>query len=265
MEGGKIRTFSIVGAGNVASHIGTALKSAGYECLGIIARGSSNSMPLATELQSKLVDDFEVFKGLGADLIIFAVPDDSITSLSERLAGVEGLIVHTSGTKSMSIFKENFSHYGVFYPLQSFSKDTYVAFSEVPICLEASSDATMSCLKEVAHNVSDVVREVPGEKRAYLHLAAVFVNNFTNHLLAEAEKLCKQQGNDFALFEPLARETIKKAFQYNPHDAQTGPARRGDSSVLESHYEMLADDPELQELYNNLATSILRKYHGNFG
>ena len=259
-----IKSFSLAGSGNVATHVGKALTSAGYEGKVVHSGKYNNAVKLADELKCGVADSAESLAESEADLLIIALPDVKIPSFIKKISHTSSLVVHTSGTTSIDVLADTFDEYGVFYPLQTFSKNAALDFNEIPLCIEGSSTTTVSRLKEVANRLSSTVREIDSDQRAYLHLAAVFVNNFTNHLLAEAENLCQENEVDFKLLEPLARETVRKAFLYGGYESQTGPARRGDSVILDRHYEMLENNPVLQELYNKIAASILKKYHGNF-
>lgn len=147
-------------------------------------------------------------------------------------------------------------NYGVFYPLQTFTKEKAIDFSDVPICIEASSTRVHEVLFAIARSLSQKVVVMDSKDRKVLHLAAVFTNNFCNHLLFRAKTITDAEGIDFQLLKPLARETMEKAFFLTPELAQTGPARRGDQGTMKKHLAMLDGNTELQNLYKTLSINI---------
>ncbi|NJB70161.1 putative short-subunit dehydrogenase-like oxidoreductase (DUF2520 family) [Saonia flava] len=242
----------ILGAGNVATHLLKAFeKSNEVSVLQVYARSKKipkSTVPYTTEF-SKIVD---------ADIYIIAVSDDSIQSVSKELINKKGLVVHTSGSVPMKALHRN-KNYGVFYPLQTFSKDVEIDFSTVPICLEAKTKTDLNLLKSLGNSISQNVYEVSSEQRESLHLAAVFVNNFTNHLYYLGQEICHENNLSFDLLKPLILETVNKLETSSPFNVQTGPAKRGDKGTINSHLERIKDE-NIKNIYSIMSQSISKTY-----
>ena len=194
-----------------------------------------------------------------ADIYIIAIPDDSIASFSESLPFTNRLVVHTSGSVVMDSLSEN-NRKGVFYPLQTFSKNRDVKFKKIPICIEASNTSDLKLLKKLGESLSKNVVEVNSEERSKLHLAAVFVNNFVNHMYAIGGEILKDNEHSLNLLKPLIAETASKVKSLTPSEAQTGPAKRNDRKTIEKHLHLLKGGP-YKELYRQLTDSIVKMYN----
>jgi len=193
-----------------------------------------------------------------ADIYIIAIPDDAIESFSKSLPFQNKLVVHTSGSMPMHILS-NENRKGVFYPLQTFSKNSLVAFKEIPICIEASAASDLKILKELGESLSEKVIEINSEERSKLHLAAVFVNNFTNYLYRISNEILAESKLPFDLLKPLIAETARKIEALSPKDVQTGPAKRNDLKTIEKHLYLLKDSP-YKQLYQQLTEAIQSSY-----
>lgn len=249
--------IAILGAGNVATHLALSF---GHEVVAQIwARDIVKARALAervgTSATSSLDDIID-----DADLYIISVSDDAIAQLAARLQGRRGLWTHTSGSIPASVLDGVGTERGVFYPLQTFSADREVDMPRVPIFLEASSPEAMDTLRRAAHLLTPRVYEADSERRRRLHIAAVFACNFTNYMWVAADRLLGDDGLDLSVLAPLIEATAAKAVAGNPEAGQTGPARRGDRGVIASHEAMLADRPELREIYTLISQSILNHY-----
>ncbi|MGB6154043.1 MAG: DUF2520 domain-containing protein [Pricia sp.] len=246
---------SILGTGNVATHLFRAfLKSEEIEVVQVVGRNSEALRAFSG--QTRTLSDFSNIRE--ADVFIIAVKDDVIVKVSEYVNHIKGLVVHTSG--SVSIAALSACHrYGVFYPLQSFSKDSAVDMRSVPICLEAHDSPDTDLLDTLATTISDKVYRVDSTRRKTLHLAAVFVNNFTNHLYHIGQHICEQNELPTEILQPLIRETAAKLERLKPYDAQTGPARRGDNKTIDRHLEQLKSS-EFKEIYEMMSASIGKLY-----
>jgi predicted short-subunit dehydrogenase-like oxidoreductase (DUF2520 family) len=189
-----------------------------------------------------------------SDVYIVAVKDDALPSVMDQLVRhlPDRLIVHTAGSMPMM-------GGGVFYPMQSFSKERPVDFAEIPTFIEASDDKTMTVAKLLAESITERVYELSSEDRQYLHLAAVFACNFVNHCYAMAAEILEQHGMNFDVMLPLIDETARKVHQLHPLDAQTGPAIRYDENVIRHHAQLLHDHPFMKDLYERLSLHIHRK------
>jgi predicted short-subunit dehydrogenase-like oxidoreductase (DUF2520 family) len=192
-----------------------------------------------------------------ADFYILAVSDDSIANLSAGLPVFEGIVLHTSGAVSIdALHKKNRN--GVFYPLQTLSKGRKIDYTEIPICLEAQNEEDLTLIKELAGTITNNPYQINSEQRRTLHLAAVFANNFVNHLYEIAYTVCEKEGIDSSLLEALILETAKKAIDIMPANAQTGPAKRRDQETMKKHLKKLEGKQEL--IYKTISASILDTY-----
>ncbi|HWW37684.1 Rossmann-like and DUF2520 domain-containing protein [Pedobacter sp.] len=249
-----------LGSGNVATHMALAFKSAGAEFLQIWSKTLSHAEVLAVQTGATATDKLKDIDR-NADVYIIAVKDDAIVEIAEALKGIDGLIVHTSGATSIDVFKPAaIKHFGVLYPLQTFSKSKAVDFSKIPLCIEAGTAEIQILLKEVAKAISPLIYEVSSADRKLLHLAAVFACNFTNHLYHLGQEILQQSQLSFDLLRPLILETAEKVQTALPYDVQTGPAVRNDKHTLEKHLELLQNMPELAEIYKTLSKSIKKTY-----
>lgn len=246
---------AILGAGNVATHLYQTFTE--VENLEVIQVYNRNPAHLAfVNEPEKRISQIKDLKK--ADLYVLALTDEVIETFANQLPKLEGLVTHTSGSASMNILKK-FTNYGVFYPLQTFSKEKELNFKEIPICIEASSGKNLMLLKKTASALSNRVYEIDSQQRKSLHLAAVFVNNFSNHLFALSAAYCEKQKVPFEILKPLITETINKLDKLSPLQAQTGPAKRNDSKTIQAHKEMLDDNGK--KIYTILTESI-QKLHG---
>jgi predicted short-subunit dehydrogenase-like oxidoreductase (DUF2520 family) len=247
----------ILGAGNVATHLSVALKTAGLEIKCVYSKTIEAAKKLALKVDSHYTNDIEHIP-VEADLYIIAVKDEIIEEIVKHIKLKYGIIVHTAGSISIDVFKEKFENCGVFYPLQTFSKNREVDFSVVPICLEASNKILENKLLDLAKRLSKNVSIVDSEKRKKLHLAAVFACNFTNHMYSVATEILKDTDLSFEFLKPLINETAQKAIDSDPSLAQTGPAVRNDQNVIQEHLEILKDYPEFEKIYSFVSESIYK-------
>lgn len=248
-------SITIIGSGNVAHHLAKAISdSPELELVQIAMRNSSNA-PSSIE-PSKITTDFSDLKE--ADLYLVAVSDESIENVINLLAQPDRLIAHTSGTSDLNVSAASYRK-GVFYPLQTFSKSKEVLFETVPICLEATSDFDYHLLEKVAGALSNSVYSISSEQRKSLHVAAVFVCNFVNHLYTQGEAICTDNNIDFSILKPLILETANKIMSVAPSEAQTGPAKRKDTLTINNHLHFLTDENQ-KEIYKLLTQSIIN--HG---
>ncbi|OXB00803.1 Rossmann-like and DUF2520 domain-containing protein [Flavobacterium pectinovorum] len=243
--------ITLIGSGNVAQHLIKAFAKS--ELVEIAQVFSRKKETLASLIEfDKIVDDFQDLKE--ADLYIIAVTDNAISEVSAQLPFNNQLVVHTSGTASIDTLDAK-NRKGVFYPLQTFSKNKDVDFSVIPICLEAENTFDFRVLDTVAKSISKAVFPINSEQRKALHVAAVFVNNFTNHLYQIGQEICEANKVPFEILKPLIQETADKINTLNPTEAQTGPAKRNDSTTIEAHLEYLTNENQ-KNIYKILTQSI---------
>lgn len=246
----------LLGSGNVATHLGRAFKMAGQTIVQVWSRELKHAKELADTLASEAVADMDDINRF-ADLYIIAVKDDAIQDVASKLKIGDKLIVHTSGSTDLKVLEAVSAHTGVFYPLQTFSKNKAVDFRQVPIAIEAGNTEDLAAIKAIADRLSEKVIELSSEQRKALHVAAVFACNFTNHLFAISQQILKAENLDFDLLRPLIAETTLKVQLNDPETVQTGPAVREDGEIISSHLEMLQNKPDLQALYERLSQSIV--------
>ena len=252
----------LIGAGNLATNLGKALYAKGFLIKQVFSRTAESASTLARQLEADYTTSLADIDPY-ARLYITSLSDEAFASRIDEIVGDrrQGLWVHTAGSLPMNLWQGKVEHYGVFYPMQTFSKQREVDFKNVPIFIEASSTEDATFLQEVAAVLSEQVYEATSEQRKCLHLAAVFTCNFTNHMYALAEELLQHYHLPFEAMLPLIDETARKVHTLSPSVAQTGPAVRNDSHVMEHHLSMLADRPDLQNIYRLLSESIRQRHH----
>ncbi len=253
----KGHEVTLIGSGNVAFHLGQAFLRAGIGVDAVCSRTPAHAAALAAELGSRVLAVPGDIPDRG--IVLIAATDDAIAPIAEGLALREALLLHTSGSVPMELLARGAAHYGVLYPLQTFSRDRPVNLRKVPLLLEASGPEEWAKLKSLAAAISGDLREVNSAERHKYHLAAVMANNFVNHLLAMSAEFLEKEGLDFDVLYPLIRETVDKAIAMGPGAAQTGPARRGDEKTMERHLAMIRD-PLLETLYRLLSEHIRNHY-----
>lgn len=249
----------LLGAGKVATALGQRLTAAGYAIQWIWSRTDEAADSLAQKVNSKATTSIREIAG-DANLYIIAVPDQAIPEVAKSLSDVvdeqNSLIVHTSGATPATVLAPFFHRYGVLYPLQSFSPGRIVDFTQVPLCLYTAKEEDFIPLEQLAQALSQKVYRVSDEQRLQLHLAAVFVNNFTNYLQFIGQSIVEEHELPGELLLPLVQETIHKLQVLSPADAQTGPALRYDQSTINRHLELLQNHPAWQHLYELLSQGI---------
>ena len=249
----------LIGTGNTASVLGRKLKAAGHRIVQVYGRNSMDASELAYELATESTNYWNVVTK-DADLYILAVSDIAVAEIVKELHFPGKIVVHTAASVSKFILERTSEHYGVFYPLQSLRKDIQL-LPETPMIIDASDSSTLTQLEMLANSITDHVIVADDEKRKKVHLAAVFCNNFVNHLYALAEGYCKKEGIDFTLLLPLIMETANRVEFTSPGVLQTGPAVRDDQSTMQEHVKLLESYPEMRKLYTLLSNSILEKNH----
>lgn len=254
----KYQQISIIGAGNVAWHLALALERAGHTINEVYSRDIIKAEQLANSLyNSDPVDDLD-FETSTSDVFIIAVPDDAIEVVARQLlVPTNALVAHTSGSQPIDILMGYDFEPAVFYPLQTFTKGTELDIQEVPFCIEALNAESLKLVQALAKTVSRRVEIISSEQRKTLHLAAVFACNFSNHLFHLASNVLEADELEFDLLHSLIAETVNKALEIGPARAQTGPAIRGDQRTMKKHLDLLVDNPELHNLYQQLSQSIV--------
>lgn len=236
-----INSVCILGTGNVAWHYERRFKERGFSCVNISARN-------------------DVSCCIDADLVIIAVKDEAIEEVVNKLKGMKGILVHTSGFMSTDCLAVATENYGSLYPLQSLKKNKETDFDKVTLCTYGNNERVRALLGSVAKELSSVNCELSDKQRKSLHIAAVFCNNFTNHLFGIARSILEKEKIPFDILFPLIDMTIDKVKQFNPFDVQTGPAVRNEKEIMRQHKEMLGkDECDIYELLSNKIISYHSK------
>ncbi|WP_281239566.1 Rossmann-like and DUF2520 domain-containing protein [Flavobacterium praedii] len=243
--------ITIIGSGNVAQHLIDAFaKSGAVEIMQVFSRTQKQISSLLDS--NKITNDWNAL--IETDLYIIAVSDDAIASVSSQLPFENRLVVHTSGSAPLTIL-DNKNRKGVFYPLQTFTKGKTIDFNAIPFCLETQNESDYEILEKVAKSISQSVYKIDSHQRKALHVAAVFVNNFTNYLYQLGNDICQENHVPFDILKPLILETAQKLLTLSPKEAQTGPAKRNDISTIEAHESFLSNENQ-STIYKILTQSI---------
>ena len=230
----------IIGKGNVATNLDYAFRKKGIACQMVSSREGLDQLP-------------------AANVYIYAVRDEALPSVVEQVVSVgKSLHLHTSGTMPITVFGEDKPHAGIFYPFQTFSKARVIEdFSTVPVFFEARGIDDISAVYSLALTITSHVYETTQHDRERLHIAGVYACNFTNLMYTMAAELLQNTHIPFSALLPLIDETAAKIHTLAPHDAQTGPARRGDENVMSHHMELLNE--EQRTLYQRLSEEIRKR------
>ncbi len=243
----------LIGAGRLATNLGKALHDAGHDIVAVWSRTAASAEALSRVLGASSTTDVNSLP-TDADVYFLCVKDAALAQLIPQVTKgrEEALFLHTAGSMPLSLFEGYAVRYGVFYPMQTFSKERQVCFAEIPVFIEGTDAA----IRPLAESVSSRVYELSTDERKYLHLAAVFACNFANHCYALSAEILEKHGLPFDVMLPLIDETARKVHELHPVDAQTGPAVRYDENVLNMQAQLLADTPLMQEVYKLLSRSI---------
>lgn len=250
-----IHSVVLIGAGRVATQLGLTFVRHQIPVLQVYSRTAASASALAKTTGSDFTDDLSNLNQQ-ADLYIISVADDSISQIVNQLNLKNKTVVHTSGSVPLEILAPVSSSYGVFYPLNTFSKDKAIDLAKTPFCIEANDPQTEHNLLQLARLISIDVRLINSQQRAVIHLAAVFACNFTNFMMVNADEILRNQGISHNILLPLINETISKLSAISPKEAQTGPALRNDREIIKKHLEMLATDPDKKMLYQLISEQI---------
>ena len=250
-----MKNIILLGSGNVATHLGIALKNSNYTIVQVYSKSIENAKKLAKKLDAQFTNNLSKLKS--SDLIIVCINDDAILSVLSQIKNTA--IVHTSGSIGLDVFKQKFTNYGVFYPLQTFNKEIDINFSEIPFCIEGNSLEFEMEIIEIAKALSNNVVKMNSQQRKQLHIAAVFACNFSNHMYSIADDLLAKKNIDFKILLPLIRKTNANLENYRPKEVQTGPAKRKDTAIIQQHIATIKEN-EIKELYHKISDNII-KYH----
>jgi len=249
----------LVGAGNVATSLGHALFNAGHDVMQVYSRTVESATTLAHNVGGSPITDLADINST-ADVYILSVKDSVIANIVPKLCkGRETKVfLHTAGSVHADVFKSMAKHYGVFYPMQSFTKSKILSFKNIPCFIEGNDNVAFNVVSNLADSVSDKVYVMNSDVRKQLHLAAVFACNFVNHCYEISSEILAQNGLPFDIMLPLVDETSTKVHQMSPLQAQTGPAVRYDQNIISMQLDMLRDKPIFRQIYESMSISINR-------
>ncbi len=246
----------IIGSGNVASVMGRLIQRNDHEIVQVISRNAHHAKILADELNCPFSDTNSTVD-MSAGLYLVAVNDGALYELNKSFHIGHKLILHTAGSVPKTVLKDISVNYGVLYPLQSLRKEMNYP-DDIPFLIDANSEETITLTEDFARTISGTIAKASDEDRLKLHVAAVIVSNFTNHLYALAEEFCGKEKVDFKLLAPLIKETARRVETHSPADVQTGPALRNDIFTLDKHLKLLANYDRLKYIYLKLTDSIMK-------
>jgi predicted short-subunit dehydrogenase-like oxidoreductase (DUF2520 family) len=256
--------ITVIGSGNVATHLAAAFKNSGHRLIQVYSRDMQHAALLSYHVNAEAIDDLDEVNA-ETDIFIIAIKDDFILDVAKKLAKHQKLIVHTSGATHIEALLSVTDNAGVFYPLQTLSKNKEVDFLSVPLCIEGGDENITKALEDLARTVSNNVYRVNSAQRKVLHLSAVFASNFPNYLYGIAQHLLEANNMDFAMLRPLILETAAKVKDSLPGDVQTGPAVRNDEKTMASHLQMLGNEFDLVEIYELLSQGIIKNHKAGHG
>ncbi len=245
-------TLTIIGFGNIAQHLIREFSE--NEVVKLVQVFTRNENATFEEKKINFVHQYANL--IKTDVTIIAVSDHSIVEVSDVFPFENTLVLHTSGGVALTAMNPK-NRRGVIYPLQTFSKNKKVNFSEIPICVEAENELDLGIIKKIATSVSKKIFDIDSTQRKSLHVAAVFVCNFVNHLYKIGSDICNENQVPFTILQPLITETAHKILQLSPHEAQTGPAKRQDFDVISSHLKFLKNSDN-KHIYEMLTQSIIQ-------
>lgn len=249
--------ITILGSGNVGTHLAKALYSAGHQIVQIWSREYDHAEALANQVFAEPIDRLKLLYPT-SDVYILAVADDALFDLALDLKLREAVVMHTAGSVSMKVLAPISRKHGVIWSPQTFIRDVAMDYSRLPFCIEGSSDEVLRQIRELLTPVSQHIYDIDSQQRQWLHLAAVMTNNFGNAINALAQDLLEEHDIPFEILHPLIEMTAEKLKHGGLWQQQTGPARRQDQKTIDRHRSMLVEDEKVLRLYE-LMTEIIQQ------
>ncbi len=240
----------------MATRLGLALQQAGNSIVEIVSRDTVSGHELADKLNT-VYTQFSSHYTSSADVLLLCIKDDAIEAVSQLLGPQTSIVAHTSGFKSKAPLQNLGDNFGIFYPLQTMRKEVDMDFNKVPLMVEGSNEHTKQVLEQLAKTITEHVHVVDELQRQYIHVAAVFANNFTNQMLVLSESILSSHALEFNILRPLIHQSMENVMNYSPATLQTGPAARKDFLTIEAHLGLLGNDEKMQQVYRIITESIL--------
>ena len=245
----------LLGAGNVGCHLSKAFnKSTQIDLVQWYSRDYSSLS--YNNIDTEIINDLSKIKS--ADIYIISISDSYVGEVSKKLNVSGKLVVHTSGSLDLSIIDQK-NRRGVFYPLQTLSKNKEIELAKVPMCIESENNKDLALLETISKHIGCKTYKTDYNERKILHLAAIFSNNFVNHMFTIAKEILDEKNLDFNILKPLINETVDKIHKLDPENAQTGPAVRNNNEIIVNHIKSLKKDDH-KKLYELMTKLIKEKY-----
>ncbi len=252
--------FSIIGTGNMAFFLAQELSAAGHEFIGIWGRNSAATNKLALKYDTKVYSSIEEITDEEGHFCFIAVKDIAIAEIAARLNFKHTTLIHTAGASPLQLLGNQTKHTGIFWPVYSIVADNLKTIKDIPIAIQGNNPQTENVILDMAKSITDKAFIANEEQRTHLHLAAVFANNFSNHLMAIAQEICMKQHLSFDYLQPIVAQTFERLKTEPAKDLQTGPAIRDDKMTMQKHIDLLKSNPEWALLYQSLSNSIRKMY-----
>lgn len=254
----EIKRITIIGAGCVGDFLATRLYERGFEIVEVVSRRKKSAVEIAKKVKAKAnQEDFEKMNK-DSDLYILCVKDEVIMELRNKIQVGDKLIVHTSGSMTIDVFKKASTNYGLIYPLQTIIRERKINLDIIPFFVDGNTEESCLRIENFVKSFTNNVFRIEEAKRVKLHMAAIFASNFTNYMYKIAQDIMNREQIPMEVLKPLAYETIDKIFELGPIASQTGPARRGDCVIIDKHKSLLKN--QQRKLYSMLSNMIKKDF-----
>jgi predicted short-subunit dehydrogenase-like oxidoreductase (DUF2520 family) len=257
-----VEKICIIGTGNVAWHMNRLCLIAGHDVIQIIGRDILKAQQLRSNENTQVADNLYNITP-HANVYIICVNDDMIREVASTISDLidqNAIVIHTSGSKEIDILTKIKVCKGSMWPIQSLTKGIPLDANLIPVAISTTSNVDEEKVLRFVNTIFATVHVIEDTDKPKWHLAAVMLNNFTNHIIALSQEYMITHQLDFRLMEPLLHYTIDKLSTIEAADAQTGPARRHDKATINKHIHLLHDNPEILQVYKLLTQSINSKY-----
>jgi len=244
-----------IGSGNIAQFFATRLFRKGHEIVQVYSRTHAHADVLAKTTKAMVTDKLADISP-DADVYILAIKDDALAEVAGQLKFEGKTVIHCAGAVALDVLEHTSTNKAVIWSLYSINKNSLPTSNDIPLIVEGSNQHAVDIAMILANDISEKVLQTDFKQRQMLHLNAVLANNFTNHLLAIAQKICEEQQLPFEILHPIIRQTLEQTANILPSESQTGPAIRNDKETIEKHLKLLAYKPEWQKIYADISDSI---------
>ena len=252
--------FSIIGTGNMAHFLAGELSAAGHNLIGIWGRNTIAANKIAIQYSTLVYSSLQDIKDKEGHFCFMAVKDTAITEIAAQLSFKHTTLIHTAGASSLQLLGKQTIHSGIFWPVYSILGDNLKAIKNIPVAIQGNKPQVENDILDIAKSITDKAFIANDVQRAHLHLAAVFANNFSNHLMAVAQEICMKQHLSFDYLQPIVEQTFERLKTEPAKNLQTGPAIRDDKMTMQKHIDLLKSNTEWALIYQSLSNSIRKMY-----